>query len=51
MCRLIKYNKEEYARIGVMPRFGDSDSIQWFEVEANYTFHIVNTFEEDDEVN
>jgi carotenoid cleavage dioxygenase-like enzyme len=51
MCRLIKYNKEEYARIGIMPRYGDSDSIQRFEVEANYTFHIVNTFEEDDEVN
>ncbi|GLT53564.1 hypothetical protein SLA2020_268270 [Shorea laevis] len=33
-----------------MPRYGDSDSIQWFEVEANYTFHILNSFEDDDEV-
>jgi carotenoid cleavage dioxygenase-like enzyme len=51
MCRLIKYNKEEYARIGIMPRYGDSDSIRWFEVQPNYTFHIINCFEDDEEVN
>ncbi|EXB58586.1 hypothetical protein L484_008741 [Morus notabilis] len=49
--RLMKYNKEEYARIGVMPRHGDGDSIKWFEVEPNCTFHIINCFEDgDDEV-
>ncbi|GMY17586.1 carotenoid 9,10(9',10')-cleavage dioxygenase 1-like [Fagus crenata] len=47
---LIKYIKEDYARIGIMPRYGDSDSIQWFEVETNCTFHILNCFEDDDEV-
>ncbi|KAM7260203.1 hypothetical protein ACFE04_015944 [Oxalis oulophora] len=44
------YNKEDYARIGVIPRYGDSDSIRWFDVEPNCTLHIVNCFEEDDEV-
>ena len=34
-----------------MPRYGDSDSIRWFEVETNCTFHILNCFEDDDEVN
>lgn len=46
VCRLIKYNKEEYARIGVMPRYGDANSIKWFEVEPNCTFHIINSFED-----
>ncbi|KAH1253042.1 Carotenoid 9,10(9',10')-cleavage dioxygenase 1 [Glycine max] len=43
---LIKYNKEEYARIGVMPRYGDANSIKWFEVEPNCTFHMINSFED-----
>ncbi|KAK9274380.1 hypothetical protein L1049_019194 [Liquidambar formosana] len=47
---LIKYDKEGYARIGIMPRYGDADSIQWFEVEPSCTFHILNCFEDGDEV-
>ncbi|KAK4276992.1 hypothetical protein QN277_015068 [Acacia crassicarpa] len=47
---LIKYEKEEYARIGVMPRYGDADSIKWFRVKDNFTFHIFNSFEDGDEV-
>ncbi|XP_058075665.1 carotenoid 9,10(9',10')-cleavage dioxygenase 1-like [Magnolia sinica] len=47
---LIKYDKEGYARIGVMPRYGDGDSIKWFEVEPHCTFHILNCFEEANEV-
>ncbi|KAK7311775.1 hypothetical protein RJT34_10123 [Clitoria ternatea] len=47
---LIKYNKEDYARIGVMPRYGDANSIKWFEVEPNCTFHIINSFEDGQEV-
>ncbi|KAJ6745611.1 DIOXYGENASE putative-RELATED [Salix koriyanagi] len=29
---LLKYEKEKYARIGVMPRYGDAESTRWFEV-------------------
>ncbi|XP_027182326.1 carotenoid 9,10(9',10')-cleavage dioxygenase 1-like [Coffea eugenioides] len=47
---LIKYVKKEYARIGVMPIYGDADSIKWFEVEPAAAFHIVNCFEDADEV-
>lgn len=47
---LIKYEKESYARIGVMPRYGDVDSVIWFEVERCCTFHIINCFENGDEV-
>ncbi|CAM8958615.1 unnamed protein product [Rhodiola kirilowii] len=47
---LIKYEGDEYARIGVMPRYGDTSSIQWFNVDPNITFHILNCFEDGDEV-
>ncbi|KAB5514043.1 hypothetical protein DKX38_027949 [Salix brachista] len=47
---LIKFDKEEYARIGIMPRYGTADSIRWFEVEPNCTFHLLNCFKEGDEV-
>ncbi|KAK7410378.1 hypothetical protein VNO78_01113 [Psophocarpus tetragonolobus] len=47
---LIKYDKEKYARIGTMPLYGDANSIQWFEVEPNSTFHFINSFEDDHEV-
>ena len=33
-----------------MPLYGDADSIKWFEVEPNCTFHIINSFEDDHEV-
>ncbi|EXB58585.1 hypothetical protein L484_008739 [Morus notabilis] len=46
---LIKYDNKGYARIGVMPRYGDGDSIKWFKVEPNCTFHIFNCFEDGDD--
>ncbi|KAF8711571.1 hypothetical protein HU200_029020 [Digitaria exilis] len=47
---LIHYEKETYARIGVMPRYGDAESVIWFNVEPFCMFHLVNCFEEGDEV-
>ncbi|KAL4592249.1 hypothetical protein LXL04_005237 [Taraxacum kok-saghyz] len=47
---LMKYEKEGYARIGVMPRYGDADSVRWFEVKPCCVFHIINTYEDGDEV-
>ncbi|CAK9144523.1 unnamed protein product [Ilex paraguariensis] len=46
--RLIRYDKKGYVKIGVMPRYGDADSIQWFEVDPSSVFHIVNCFENGD---
>nr|GMD41436.1 carotenoid 9,10(9',10')-cleavage dioxygenase 1-like [Ipomoea batatas] len=45
----IKYDSKEFARIGVMPRHGDADSVTWFEVEPCVVFHILNCYEEDNE--
>ncbi|CAN4076334.1 unnamed protein product [Withania somnifera] len=47
---LIKYDKYGYARIGVMPRYGDSNSVRWFDVQPSCVFHLINCFEDDDEV-
>ena len=33
-----------------MPRYGDADSIKWFDVEPNCTFQILNCFKDGDEV-
>jgi carotenoid cleavage dioxygenase len=42
----------EHARIGIMPRYGNADSIKWFQVEPSCAFHLLNCFEEGtDEVN
>ncbi|OAY54225.1 carotenoid 9,10(9',10')-cleavage dioxygenase 1 [Manihot esculenta] len=48
--QLLKYDSKGKSRIGVMPRYGDKNSIKWFEVEPNCTFHLVNCFEDGDEV-
>ncbi|XP_057737840.1 carotenoid 9,10(9',10')-cleavage dioxygenase-like [Arachis stenosperma] len=48
--QLIEYEKEKYARIGIMPIYGDADSIKWFEVTPHSTFHFINSFEEGHEV-
>ncbi|KAG4197796.1 hypothetical protein ERO13_A05G047200v2 [Gossypium hirsutum] len=48
--KLIKYESEGNARIGIMPCYGDAGSIHWFKVKPNCTFHIFNCFEDGDEV-
>ncbi|CAI9093524.1 OLC1v1029037C2 [Oldenlandia corymbosa var. corymbosa] len=47
---LIRYDEKGYARIGVMPRYGDADSLKWFYVEPCTAFHVINCFEDGDEV-
>ncbi|KAL3500577.1 hypothetical protein ACH5RR_039670 [Cinchona calisaya] len=47
---LIKYEKEGYARIGVMPRYGDFDSVRWFEIEPCAAFHMINCYEDGNEI-
>ncbi|KAL6006139.1 hypothetical protein ACLOJK_040185 [Asimina triloba] len=47
---LIKYYNNKEARIGVMHRYGDAESVIWFKVKNHCTFHMINSFEEGDEV-
>lgn len=37
-------------RFGVIPRYGDPDSIKWFEADPTYCLHFINAWEEGDEV-
>jgi carotenoid cleavage dioxygenase len=36
------------ARVGVLPRDGDSNDIRWFDTETCYCFHPMNAYEADD---
>ncbi|KAK1549757.1 hypothetical protein Q3G72_007364 [Acer saccharum] len=47
--RFVKFQKDGYAKIWVMPCYGDVDSVQWFEVQPHWTFHLLNYFEDDNE--
>jgi len=38
------------SRFGVIPRHGRGDEIRWFEAEPTYIYHIVNAWEEGDEI-
>ncbi|XP_076895699.1 carotenoid 9,10(9',10')-cleavage dioxygenase 1-like [Bidens hawaiensis] len=48
--QLFKYEKEKQARIAVIPRYGDADSIKWFHIEPCCTYHLMNSFEDGNEV-
>lgn len=43
---MMKYKPEFVARVGILPRHGDGDSIRWFEIEPCYVFHTLNAYEE-----
>ncbi len=41
----VTYDEDYGARIGVMPRTGNSDGVRWFEIEPCYIYHTMNAFE------
>ncbi len=43
----ISWHPEFPARIGIMPRDGGNDDVQWFEMDPFYVFHFVNGWEDD----
>jgi carotenoid cleavage dioxygenase len=47
---MIGWDPDNGCRIGVLPRYGDDDSIRWFEIEESFLFHVANAWEEGDEV-
>lgn len=40
------WNPHYPARVGVMPRDGDSRDVRWFEVEQCYVFHPLNAYDD-----
>ena len=46
----VEFYPELPSRFGVIPRYGDGKSIRWFECDPTYIYHIVNAWEEGDEI-
>lgn len=46
----IVFNAQLPARFGVIPRYGEPDSIKWFEFSPCFLYHVINCWEEGDEV-
>lgn len=45
---IVDYHRDLPARFGVVPRYGDA--VRWFEAEPCYVYHVVNAWEEGDEL-
>jgi carotenoid cleavage dioxygenase-like enzyme len=44
------WNDEHQARVGLLPRGGDADSIMWFDIEPCWVFHTLNAYDDGDKV-
>jgi carotenoid cleavage dioxygenase len=47
---MIRWEPDNGARIGVMPRDGGNDDVRWFELEPFYVFHFLNGWDDGDTV-
>ena len=45
-----KFEGERAARIGVMPRHGNTGDVRWFELPSFWVWHTLNAYEDGDEV-
>ena len=48
--RKIAFHSDRPSRFGIIPRYGQSSEIQWFEAESAYMYHTIRAFEEGDEL-
>jgi carotenoid cleavage dioxygenase-like enzyme len=48
--RVVRFHSDIPARFGVIPRFGKSEDVHWFEAAPCYVLHLVNCWEEDDTI-
>jgi carotenoid cleavage dioxygenase len=46
----VRFYADQPSRFGVLPRHGRADQIRWFEAKPAYLLHVVNAWEEGDEV-
>ena len=47
---MVQWDPANGCRIGIVPRFGDDETIKWFEIDESFLFHVSNAWEEGDEV-
>ena len=46
----IVFRRDMPSRFGIIPRYGPSESISWFEAKPCYLYHTINAWEEGDEI-
>ncbi len=46
----VRFNADEPTRFALVPRYGGTDEIRWFEAAPAYMLHVVNAWEEGDEI-
>ncbi|MGW4527976.1 carotenoid oxygenase family protein [Amycolatopsis sp. NPDC004378] len=46
----LHFDRSTPSRFGVMPRYGDGSQIRWFEASPCYIYHVVNAWEQGEEV-
>lgn len=46
----IVFHHDMPSRFGIIPRYGASNAIRWFEAKPCYVYHTVNAWEEGDEI-
>ena len=46
----LKFYADMPSRFAVVPRYGSVDQIRWFEADPCYMYHVVNAWEEGDEI-
>lgn len=48
--RRIGFDRDTPARFGLLPRHGHAADVRWFEAKPCYVYHVVNSYEEGDDV-
>ena len=46
----LTFDRNMPSRFAVLPRFGGTDDIKWFETEPCYIYHTVNAWEDGEEI-
>ncbi len=46
----VRFNPDQPSRFGIVPRYGQAHEVRWFEAAPTYLLHVVNAWEEGDEV-
>jgi carotenoid cleavage dioxygenase-like enzyme len=46
----VRMHRELPSRFGVIPRYGRTDELRWFEAEPTYILHFLNAYEVGDEI-
>lgn len=46
----IVFKKDWPSRFAIVPRYGNKDEIKWFEAKPCYIYHVINAWEEGDEI-